>query len=64
MPMFRQTKKYSYRDPAAYIENGINIMSTTDFKSFKDVRTLYLNQENKPLAVALSNDLINWDEAY
>ncbi len=31
-------------------KNGINIMSTKDFKSFKNIRTLYLNQENKPWA--------------
>lgn len=81
--------------------NGINIMATKDFKTFTDVRTLYLNQENKPwakdritagfvidtssispykyamfyhrdnedayhfgasLAVAFSDDLINWSE--
>ncbi len=80
-------------------QNGINIMSTKDFKSFKNIRTLYLNQENKTwakdritagfvidassispykyamfyhgdnednylfgatLAVAFSNDLLNW----
>ena len=82
-------------------DNGINIMATKDFKTFTDVRTLYLNQENKPwakdritagfvidtssispykyamfyhgdnedaylfgasLAVAFSDDLINWSE--
>jgi len=81
--------------------NGINIMATKDFKTFTDVRTLYLNQENKPwakdritagfvidassisphkyamfyhgdnednylfgasLAVAFSDDLINWSK--
>ncbi len=31
-------------------KNGINIMSTKDFKSFKNIRTLYLNQENKTWA--------------
>ncbi len=31
-------------------KNGINIMSTMDFKSFKNIRTLYLNQENKTWA--------------
>ena len=31
-------------------DNGINIMATKDFKTFTDVRTLYLNQENKPWA--------------
>ena len=31
-------------------ENGINIMSTRDFKSFKDIKTLYLNQQDKPWA--------------
>lgn len=31
-------------------KNGINIMSTKDFKSFKNIRTLYLNQKNKPWA--------------
>lgn len=31
-------------------KNGINIMSTKDFKSFKDIRTLYLNQETKQWA--------------
>ncbi len=31
-------------------ENGINIMSTKDFKSFNDIKTLFLNQENKPWA--------------
>jgi len=31
-------------------KNGINIMSTKDFKSFKDIHTLYLNQETKPWA--------------
>ena len=31
-------------------KNGISIMSTKDFKSFKNIRTLYLNQENKPWA--------------
>ncbi|MBQ7862735.1 MAG: hypothetical protein IJ349_11120 [Clostridia bacterium] len=82
-------------------DNGINIMATKDFKTFTDVRTLYLNQENKPwakdritagfvidassisphkyamfyhgdnednylfgasLAVAFSDDLINWSK--
>lgn len=82
-------------------ENGINIMSTKDFKSFENITTLYLNQQNKPwakdritagfvietsgilpqkyavfyhgdneddylfgasLAVAFSDDLINWNE--
>lgn len=31
-------------------ENGINIMSTKDFKSFENITTLYLNQQNKPWA--------------
>ncbi len=31
-------------------KNGINIMSTKDFITFKKLRTLYLNQENKPWA--------------
>ena len=31
-------------------ENGINIMSTRDFKSFNDITTLYLNQQDKPWA--------------
>ena len=31
-------------------KNGINIMSTKDFKCFKNIRTLYLNQENKSWA--------------
>ncbi|MBR2875602.1 MAG: exo-alpha-sialidase [Clostridia bacterium] len=31
-------------------DNGINIMTTKDFKTFTDVRTLYLNQKNKPWA--------------
>lgn len=31
-------------------ENGINIMSTKDFKSFNDLTTLYLNQQDKPWA--------------
>lgn len=82
-------------------DNGINIMATKDLKTFTDVRTLYLNQKNKPwakdritagfvidvssispykyavfyhgdneddylfgasLAVAFSDDLVNWSE--
>lgn len=31
-------------------ENGINIMTTKDFKSFNDLTTLYLNQQDKPWA--------------
>ncbi len=31
-------------------ENGINIMSTRDFKCFKNIKTLYLNQQEKPWA--------------
>lgn len=31
-------------------ENGINIMSTKDFKSFNNIKTLYLNQQDKPWA--------------
>ena len=31
-------------------ENGINIMSTKDFKTFNDIDTLYLNQQDKPWA--------------
>ncbi len=31
-------------------DNGINIMATNDFETFTDVRTLYLNQKNKPWA--------------
>lgn len=31
-------------------DNGINIMSTKDFKSFENITTLYLNQQNKPWA--------------
>lgn len=31
-------------------ENGINIMATKDFKHFRNIRTLYLDQEKKPWA--------------
>ncbi len=31
-------------------ENGINILSTKDFKTFTSLTTLYLNQQNKPWA--------------
>ena len=31
-------------------ENGINIMTTKDFKSFNELTTLYLNQQDKPWA--------------
>lgn len=31
-------------------ENGINLLSTTDFKSFNSIKTVYLNQEAKPWA--------------
>ncbi|MBQ9228197.1 MAG: hypothetical protein IJ168_05125 [Eubacterium sp.] len=31
-------------------ENGINLMSTTDFKNYKSIDTFYLNQSKKPWA--------------
>lgn len=31
-------------------ENGINIMSTKDFRNFENITTLYLDQQNKPWA--------------
>ena len=55
MLIFRQTKEYSYRDPAAYIENGIIYLFFTLVENTDQGQYFYV-------AVSQSKDFINWSE--
>lgn len=55
MLIFEQTKKYSYRDPAAYIENGTVYLFFTLVENAEDRQYFYV-------AVSKSTDFTNWSE--
>lgn len=55
MLIFKQTQKHSYRDPAAYIENGVVFLFFT----------LVENEESKQffyVAMSQSTDFVNWSK--
>ena len=83
MLLFKQTKEYSYRDPAAYIENGtiylfFTLVENTPERQYFYVAAssispykyaMFYHGDNEDaylfgasLAVAFSDDLINWSE--
>lgn len=53
MLIFEQNKKYSYRDPAAHIENGVIYLFFTLVKNTEDRQYFYV-------AMSTSTDFINW----
>lgn len=54
-PIFRQSKKYSFRDPAAYIENKTVYLYFTLVENEGDIQYFYV-------AMSTSRDFINWTE--
>lgn len=55
MLLFKQTNKYSYRDPAAYIENGTIYLFFTLVENAPERQYFYV-------AMSKSTDFINWSE--
>lgn len=55
MLIFEQTNEYSYRDPAAYIENGTVYLFFTLVENTDERQYLYV-------AVSQSTDFVNWSE--
>ena len=55
MLIFEQTKKYSYRDPAAYIENGTVYLFFTLVENADERQYLYT-------AMSQSTDFLHWSE--
>lgn len=54
-PIFKQNKKYSFRDPAAYVENGTIYLYFTLVENEGDMQYFYV-------AMSTSKDFINWSE--
>lgn len=53
--IFKQTEKYSYRDPAAYYENGIVYLFFSLVENDGDTQYFYV-------AMSKSEDFVNWTE--
>lgn len=55
MLIFNQTKEYSYRDPAVYIENGIIYLFFTLVENTPERQHFYV-------AMSQSKDFVNWSK--